>query len=265
MNETSVKGSDLTLDWLEKRRSIMAEIDRQLILGLNVPGKGLSLEQLQISAVEHRNAFAKKGKPSLLSMLNIGHVTKEDLGKLSIWDLKMLYALFYEQVFGLLISFPNELMPEASSEFAWLICIPGIISNEAAYRSGKSELPKWKCTNDPLDKVIQLDRGRDSWTHSYIVRTPADFEAGGKWKNISGNDIDKKGVNVLTFRERWILGLFIYWLTGEQLDRNVVTGTGSRNSVGFVVSVYWIDGRLYVYWCSPDHALDFLRSREVVS
>jgi hypothetical protein len=198
--------------------------------------------------------------------LDIGKVTEEQMAKLSVWDMKNLYGLFYEQVFGLHVSFPDELMPEAPDEFAWPICIPGIMSNEAAYHSGKSDMPKRKYNTDkPLDSIMQLDRGRDAWTHSYIVRTPADFEAGEKWKNLSGNDIDSKKINVLMFRERWILGLFIYWLTGLQLDRTVVTGTGSRDSDGYVVDVDWFGDKARVGWCIPDDADDNLRFREAVS
>ncbi|MBI4118900.1 MAG: hypothetical protein HY452_01395 [Parcubacteria group bacterium] len=52
----AVVGPDLTPDWLEKRRNVMGEIDAQLIWGLCEPGKGLTLDQLQI-VIEHRNPF----------------------------------------------------------------------------------------------------------------------------------------------------------------------------------------------------------------
>lgn len=56
MEKKMVVGPDQMPDWLEKRRSIMGELDKQLIRGLREPGKGLTLEQLQV-VVEHRNPF----------------------------------------------------------------------------------------------------------------------------------------------------------------------------------------------------------------
>ena len=56
MSKKLVVSPDQMPDWLEKRRSIMSEIDGQLIRGFREPGKGLTLEQLQ-SVVEHRNPF----------------------------------------------------------------------------------------------------------------------------------------------------------------------------------------------------------------
>lgn len=46
-------------DWLEKRRKVFGELDRQLVVGLREPGKGLSLDDLQ-SITEHRNPFGEK-------------------------------------------------------------------------------------------------------------------------------------------------------------------------------------------------------------
>lgn len=55
MNETVVS-PDLMLDWLEKKRNIFGELDRQLIRGLKNAGSGLTLDHLQ-AVVEHRNPF----------------------------------------------------------------------------------------------------------------------------------------------------------------------------------------------------------------
>lgn len=60
MPNTIVVSSDLTLDWLEKRRNLFKEIESQLIKGLKAPGNGLSLDHLQ-ALVEHRDPFEWKG------------------------------------------------------------------------------------------------------------------------------------------------------------------------------------------------------------
>jgi len=199
--------------------------------------------------------------------LNIGKITKEELAALSIWDLKNLYRPFYRNAFGLYLEFPDELVPEAPDEFGWPVCVPGIISNETAFQSGKLDLPRWKWTNEPLDAVMKLDRGRDAWTHSYIVRVRPNWEADEDLKIISGDDSEKKNINVMMLRERLILGEFLFWLTGEHLDRKTVTLTGSRCSVGCVPSVSFDSdaGKVSVARWFPDHSSYHLRSRQAVS
>ena len=189
----------------------------------------------------------------------------DELADLSVWDIKRLYGLFYQQAFGLYINFPDELMPEASDEFAWPVCVPGIISAEAAFNGGKLNSPRWKWTDKTLDSVLDLNRGRDAWTHGYIVRVRPNWEGDEDLQNLSGNAIEKKGINVLMLRERIILGNFIDWLTGEKLDRETVTLTGSRYASGSVAIVGWGGGELSVLWCDPDDANARLRSRQVVS
>ncbi len=58
----------LTPEWLKKRNGIMRAIDEQLVLGLERPGAGLTLDQLQACAVEHRNPFLKKGEMVILPL-----------------------------------------------------------------------------------------------------------------------------------------------------------------------------------------------------
>ncbi len=72
MREKIVVSPDLTPDWrswLDKKRNIFDELDRQLIRGLETPGSGLTLDQLQL-AVEHRNPFA--GPKALWTLVDDG-------------------------------------------------------------------------------------------------------------------------------------------------------------------------------------------------
>jgi len=199
--------------------------------------------------------------------LNIGHVPKDEVADLSVWDMKHLHQLFYLNAFGLYLGFPDELMPEASDEFAWPICVPGIISNEVAFQSGKIDISRWKHTNDSLDSIMDSTRGRDAWLHSFIVRCRPNWEADEDMKNLSGDDIENAKTDVMMFRERLILGTFLFWLTGEHLDRETITLTGSRYRVGLVphVDFYSDDRRVGVGWAVPDDAHDYLRSRQTVS
>jgi hypothetical protein len=199
--------------------------------------------------------------------LNIGHVSKDELVHLSVWDLKHLYQLFYSDIFGLYLEFPDELMPEALDEFAWPICVPGIISNEGTYQSGNLNIPRWKWTNKSLDEELDLTRWRDAWTRSFIVRVKANWEADEDLKNLSGNDVEKEKTNVMMFRERWILGAFLFWLTGEHLDRETVTLSGSRYRDGGVPLVDFNSsvGEVRVGHFPPGVRNDCLRSRQAVS
>jgi len=215
-----------------------------------------------------RRGFLKSKSNCKLDLgLNIGKVSKQELAGLSVWNLKHLYELFYQQVFGLYVSFPDELMPEASNDFAWPACVPGIISSEISFNGGKLNMPRWKWTDKILDAVLKLDRGRDAWSHSFIVRVRPNWEADDDLKNISGNNMEAKGVDVMMLRERLILGQFIFWLTSEHLDRQTVTLTGSRYSDGGVSSVdfHLRTGKVSIYSYHPDNANPNWRFRQVVS
>src|SRR3989338_7099916 len=52
MGETAVVGPGLTPDWLRKRKGIFGAIEEQTILGLERPGAGWSLDDLQKAIVE---------------------------------------------------------------------------------------------------------------------------------------------------------------------------------------------------------------------
>lgn len=85
---------------------------------------------------------------------NIGKVTKDELADLDAWDLKFLYKLFYKEIYGLYLSFPDELMSEAFNEFSWPICVPGIMLNEILFNSGKFDMSRWKYADKPLDVTM---------------------------------------------------------------------------------------------------------------
>ena len=226
-----------------------------------------SLKDSEVVAALRRGFLSQVEERKTNLGLNIGKVSKDELARLSVWDLKHLYQLFYLDNFGLFLGFPDELMPEAPDEFSWPVCVPGIISSEIAFRGVKFNLPPWKWTDKPLDQVLDLERGRDAWMQSFIVRARPNWEADEDLKNLSANDIEKQGINILMFRERWILGSFLYWLTGDHLDRQTVTLTGSRALVGSVPRVFFDsgDGRVGVGSFPPDFSHDYLRARQAVS
>jgi len=176
--------------------------------------------------------------------IEIGKVTEEQLAGLSKWNMVRLYEVFYQQVFDLYVKFMFEraVFSEVPEEFDWPICIIGALSNEAIYDSGMSHISKKK----PLDIIIRLNQGRDLWTFNYIVYTPVDFDGSKKKVFASANKMKADNVDILMFRERWILGLFIHWLTGLHIDREGITFTGSRDLAGNVIGVGFNGGHTII-------------------
>lgn len=93
------------------------------------------------------------------------------------------------------------------------------------------------------------------------------WDADDDLKSISGDDIENKTINILTLRERLILGQFIFWLAGIHLDQDNIILTGSRNSDGDVLCVNFVPGigDVDVGWYDYDVASDDLRFRQKFS
>ena len=91
-------------------------------------------------------------------------------------------------------------------------------------------------------------------------------EADEKWKNVSADDLDKKGIKGITLRERLLFELAYFKETGTHLDIvNWTLCTGSRYSDGRVPRVSWCGDELGVRWWGPAGARDHLRVREQIS
>lgn len=93
-------------------------------------------------------------------------------------------------------------------------------------------------------------------------------EADEKHKNKSANDLEKEGIASITLREQLIMEIQYFKETGKHLDiDNITLCPGSRCRDGGVPGVCFdgFYGKVRVYWCDPDVASGFLRSREVVS
>lgn len=84
----------------------------------------------------------------------------------------------------------------------------------------------------------------------------------------STEDLERGGIQGITFRERLIYELLYYKRTGEHLDINTATlCSGSRFPDGRIPRVHWssnafhIDETVAVMWCSPEVGYKNLRSR----
>ena len=176
---------------------------------------------------------------------------------------------YFWKIHQLKVDFAGVAIPEADDDdFPWFVCTPEDFSTERAYSGGKQLYDKWKWTNKALDDVLDLSFGRDSQKDPYIVRFHANWEADKVLKNLSANAIAEKQINTSALKERLLLEDFLYWKHKKHLDvKNITLCSGSRYSDGDVPGVDWDDdsGKLGVYRYSPGDAIDYLRSREVVS
>ena len=91
-----------------------------------------------------------------------------------------------------------------------------------------------------------------------------DVEADDEYKNMSADELDEKGIQGITLRERLIMELQYFNETGNHLDiENITLCSGSRNSDGNVPSVDWDTGNreVYVGYYGPDRSDPCLRAR----
>jgi hypothetical protein len=153
---------------------------------------------------------------------------------------------------------------KSKDDFTRLIVVKkGATLNEVLAEC-KKRFNVW-CYGNDLDKiVIQNDRIADK---DYEVLVRNTIEADEEYKNMSANDIRKKGIKGVTLLERLLLELKYFDETGKHLDMNNITlCTGSRGADGRVPGVAWlaVDDELRVHWYNPGSSLGYLRAREVV-
>lgn len=248
MENELVKGSVLSPDWLEKRRGIMAELDRQLIQGIVTPGNGLTLEQLQI-VTEHRDPFVAQDN------------SQDPHG-----ESKETWKRIYRKHFGMKVDFTNINIPECPGSVTdyWLVIVAKEMLSEKIFLACKKAFGGWKWTDKNLDEIVTSVRSAKN--ESYAIWVRARVEADEEFKNLSANELKARGHKGITLEERMLLEVMYFEQTGEHLDiQNITFCAGSLYSDGDIPIVHWFGGKMRVYWYNPDDAHDFLRSREAVS
>lgn len=232
-----VVGQDLTPDWLKRRASAFAEIERQLTQGLENPGTGLTLDHLQLF-IEHRNPF------------------------LVVDEIFLKWKTFYKELFGIECDFANLVVPKRKKGFDRLIVVAKGMTPNRLFGKMKECFPSWRHT-DNLDTIVS-DRRAD---RDYAIWVRDRVEADEELKNLSANDLRAKDIPGITLEERLLYELKFFKETGKHLDVvNVTLCTGSRDPDGGVPSVLLsCDGRVDVNWSDPDSRGVSWRSRAVVS
>jgi len=227
----------VTPEWLEKRRGVFGELERQLIQGIDNPGKGLTLEQLQLVA-EHKNPFVK--------------------------DINVLlddWRTFYRDEFG--IELGEVKVPEIRPGFDRLLVIAKGLTIQRAYDKCVEHFSCWKWADGDLDKAVPTnDRMPNS---SYAVYVHDRVEADEEHKNKSAETIWQDKIFGITLLERLLFELKYFRETGRHLDKYITLCSGSRIPGGRVLGVHFCGSVVRVDWYTPGYAHDMLRVREVAS
>ena len=101
-------------------------------------------------------------------------------------------------------------------------------------------------------------------SHKFLLSQDSDRDLADK----SAEDLEREGIQGITFRERLIYEVLYYKSTGEHLDTKTATlCSGSRFPDGKIPRIHWssnefhINDMVAVMVCSPDVGYKNLRSR----
>jgi len=176
---------------------------------------------------------------------------------------KKCYQRFYKEVFEWTLDFSQVPNPAYEEGFARLLIVAKGVMPEALFQKCKELFPCLKWTDDDLDEITTSDRSSKDGHYAIWVRDRV--EADEELRNISADDLKKKGIPGITLEERFLLELKYFKETGKHLDLyNHTLCAGSRDSHGNVPVVYWDGCQLCVSLVSPSYTNDGFRSRLVI-
>lgn len=173
----------------------------------------------------------------------------------------------YKEWFDMDINISGLKVPENyDPEKHFLVLVAKDITMNAVVKAMKKRFNVYLSTEDLDSSVTKNDRNPQDG--NYLVLFNRNIEADEEFKNMSANDLAKKGHKGITLFERLLLEVLYYNKTKEHLDINNWTlCSGSRFSDGHVPCVHWYSGhgKLNVFWYFPDGSGGGLGSRSVVS
>ncbi|HPD58302.1 MAG TPA: hypothetical protein PKW17_13750 [Smithellaceae bacterium] len=189
---------------------------------------------------------------------------KPEQNENSFESLKKDWQDFYQETFGIESDFSKIEIPEKQEGFERLIVMEKGMTAQKLFDKCKELFFAWKYTEEDLDKIIKSDRSAEK--EAYAVWIREGVEADEELKNLSANDIEKKGIKTETLEERLLDEIRFFKKKGKHLDmKNLTLCSGSRNSDGFVPDVHWRDYRMEVTWSPPGYHRGDLRARQAVS
>ena len=237
-----VVGSGLTPDWLRKRSRVLTALEGQLILGVEKPGKGLLIDQVQ-SLIEHRNPFVVPVEPA-------------ELAEVVALQQEKWHRVFPEKGsldFSDLVVFPRR------PGHDWPILVPKRMTNNRLCKACSDRFPChfWE---DDYNNVMPAQ----SFTTLRWFRKSQEPDEG--LQNLSANMLVESGTPCVTLQERLWMEIDWFTETGDHLDRTFWTlVAGSRDQYGYVpyTTSSCMKGQFVVKVCqhSPNEASSVLYSR----
>lgn len=206
--------------WLEKRDNIFSQLNRQLLHGLQHPGGGLTLAQLQM-VCEHINPF----------FIDVPKMICE-------------WRIFYRREFGLEIG--EVKVPPYQSGFERLIVIPRGLELGYMYARCKNYFPCNAIAPFPglQEKIIREDPYPEVPVYAVWIRglsdADHDWHAGKSVVNLK-----EEGVPGITLLERMVFELKFFQETGRHLDvdHGGTLCSGSQSTTGYVWVAGWLDNK----------------------
>lgn len=170
---------------------------------------------------------------------------------------------FYQKHFGIKIDLSNLKIPELQEDFTWAIITMEQVNEQMLYERCQELFSCWKWTGKSLNEDLASD-ATSKGTHIAFFRNRV--EADEELKKLSTEDLEKKGVQGITLKQRLVMELDYFSRTEKHLDiQNVTLCAGSRYSDGDAPVVDWNDGKMRVLWGFPYDRCNDLRSRQAVS
>ena len=172
---------------------------------------------------------------------------------------------FYRRIFGREVDLAGLQVPAKPEHPCWPVVMVQGIANNDAFDACKKQFGKaWSYTDDlnTVRNIVSRPTG------AYVVWVKVNVEADPELANISAEEIEKRGQNTLTLRERLVLELKYFDETKSHLDiENWTLCAGSRCAGGGVPGVRWDSGdrELRVDWCRVRDAGSDLRARAASS
>lgn len=136
-------------------------------------------------------------------------------------------------------NFASLVIPPTRPDFGWGVVMPqGVVNFEAHFQGAKKNYTTWKYWGDSLDLAIPTnDRTAEKSAYAFWCR--ASQEA-GEYPGKSAKWARDQRLRTMTALERFIIGDWFHWKTGDHLDRKTLTiCAGSTGTGGGVPGVHY--------------------------
>jgi len=187
--------------------------------------------------------------------------------KVETSDILTIWQKIYKEWFGMEINVSGLKVPDNyDPEKHFLVLVAKGITMNTVVEAMRKRFKVYLYTEDLNSDVTKNDRSSEGG--HYLVLFNKNVEADEEFKNMSADDLIKKGHQGITLLERLLLEVLYYNKTEKHLDvENATLCAGSRDSDDDVPHVNWNSdyGKLDVGWHCSDSSHDYLRSRVVVS